>query len=1266
MEKRLRSSLQTSAEEFLSSATKLGFKSAKPSLKTLIQNLAPSSHLSSSLPFSLRHSISQSITRFKQLSQPTNANPTVSPKSPPTKRLRRSSRNVKNTDDSGIKDREAKIVYDKQCVIQSLQIYAYMALLCVSHPTKAFSPSDLLPAVQELHDNLILFESESVLLSEIASLCEEWWKEQLPGRETLISQFLPFLLSRSLTLKKKVDVHRVYVLREAFTLFDFEDESIEDLKLLLVRCLITPLYLKTEDGRRFLGFMFGLNGQLVKEALAMIRSQIHFERKSMLEAYADIVFRAWKVAEGVSRDEIENGFLQGLVEGAIYASSASFAASIRRVLGGFVNQRTTDGVERLLFRLAEPVIFRSLQVANSNVRQNALHLLLDLFPLEDPDSIKEVKDTLLDKQFFLLERLLVDECPDVRVIAVEGFCRILHLFWEIIPSSTITKVITKIFDDMTHDTCNEVRVSTLNGITYMLGNPQTHEILKVLLPRLGHLILDSALTVRSALVDLLFILRDIRSFQFHKVVRLDLLLSTLANDQPLIAQKITKLLLPSYFPLKVTLEEACNRCVALIKRSPMAGAKFCEFALSEGASLQSLMELVKVFISLALSPGMLDAKQIDGLLVAAAYLCKNLADEASYKAALKALLSGEKLKSLFGAAATKRAQSSVCDIVSIIYPDDVGCLLEECLALVTNCSGFSENAERQAEVRSAHRMMLSCNWFDDMFEALTKLLQKTAYGCHIKFGTEIPKHNVPSVKRMKLKSSVKISAKPKRVNGKKSSNTTTSIFEEDYLISVEIAWQIKDMLISEDTRKAMLGSPILEVALCALKVISEVSIVQCMHCDYMDTSPVLAYTALTLHMSLQNVGINLTNNRRSKENACLDSAGSSLELPLLDQTMDHLLKCTNKLFVAGDSGNCSEVPSVSKQDTNKTSRRCGQKHKESQEDASNPSDGGSICTKQKRISNVVKMPTAVLKFVVDATMVGLLTQSQKRCLKFTLGYVEFIISNLRGHSCNQPLVEEDLKDAFLCLKSSITYAAKLLNLVLISSSKDSPPPPEVYSLANDLLDLIISIELYLGSGYAARLVAAMQPWLPDLVLALGSNHILRQTREERTCTAAFDHSKFPSPLWSSILAKIELHEINKAGSDEEGDGVPEPLEFSAFNKLVKMMVVLLRENTNVLDAVGVTFLTGSIVGLEKMDFELVFGLLHFVCVKLVGNELGRWGELSLMLASLHDIYPRIEKEAEEISNGEDQRQKLENIRALLEPVWMYYIYGTGSDPMTEE
>lgn len=232
----------------------------------------------------------------------------------------------------------------------------------ISHPKKPFLASDVFPSIQLLHDNLVLYEMDPALLLLVASLCEEWWKEKLLGREKLIPQSLPFLLSKSLSNGKKADVHRIYALREAFTLFDYVDESIEDVRLLLIRCVIAPVYLKTDEGRKFIAFMMGLNDQLSKEAFALIKSQIPFGRKSVLEAYADILFRLWKGLEGRLRDEIEDGFVQGLIDAAIHASTKPLAASIRRVLGGFIEQRATEGVEKLLFRLSEPLLFRSLQV----------------------------------------------------------------------------------------------------------------------------------------------------------------------------------------------------------------------------------------------------------------------------------------------------------------------------------------------------------------------------------------------------------------------------------------------------------------------------------------------------------------------------------------------------------------------------------------------------------------------------------------------------------------------------------------------------------------------------------------------------------------------------------------------------------------------------------------------------------------------------------------------------------------------------------------
>ncbi|XP_076950940.1 uncharacterized protein LOC143624079 [Bidens hawaiensis] len=1197
MEKRLRSSLKSSADEFLSSAAKLGFRSVKPSLKTLIHSLKRSSDVVSSLPISLHRSVTDSITLYKDLSGSTS--PPSSPAanshlSPPTKRVRRSARRPEtNKDDengavSGT-DRHNKLGKLKNDVVEKLQMYVYVILMCVTHPESVFSASDLLPSVQDLHDNLVVFELESNLLSDIACLCEEWWKREFVGRDTLISQSIPFLLSKSLTLKKKVDVHRVYAFREAFTLFDFEDESIEDLKLLLIRCLISPLFLKTDEGRRFLAYLFGLSRQLVKESLAMIRSQIPFGRKSMLEAYADIVFRAWKSAEGESRDEIEHEFLQQLVDGSIHASSGSFAASIRRILGGFISQRTTDGVEKLIFNLAEPVIFRSLQAANSDVRQNALHLLIDVFPLEDPDATREAKDTLLHKQFFLIEKLLVDDCPDIRAVAVEGCCRILYMFWETIPSSVITKLITKILDDMAHDTCNNVRLSTVNGIIYLLGNPLSHEILKVVLPRLGHLILDPTLSIRTAVVDLLLVIKGIQNFQFHKVVQLDVLLSTLANDQPLVSQKITKLLLPSYFPTSITPEEACNRCVTLIKRSPLAGARFCEFCLSEGASPQSLSLLFKILINLVLSPANTSSDQIDGILMAAANICSNLATETKYRSTLKDELTSKKLMSLFAAAKSGQAQASVCNIVSNVHPDAAGVLRQECIKLVSKCVGLSDDKEKQAQVRLVHKMMMTCGWIDYMLEEFSKLLQKTANGCVEKCDTERTRDDMSSGKKRKVKHGVKVSVKSNRTSGKKTS------FNDDYTVSVSIAWQLKDLLKHSDTCKAVMGLKSLESAVNALKVISEFNIMECMQCDYINNSHVVAYTSLSHRMSVKNH-----------------------DLKSLEKTITHLANCIEKVYAA--SASRSKVTPFS-------------------------------------ITNMVKLSTSILNFIIDSSTPNRTRECEQRCLSFTRKYVGFIIFNLRQHSHGLlEFKEEDLKETFLCLKSSFTYAAKLLNLVLTSSSESSPPSHEAHNLANDLFDLIISVEEHLGCKYGSLVFSAAKLWLPDLILALGSLQIQKSSPSLlSSSSSAFGKTRFGFPSWLSILAKIEIFDLQESDSDDMDDKITLSSKFSTFRKVVEMMVELLRGSQSVLDAIGAFLLSGSLVGLKKKDYELLCGVLSFVCVKLVKHENGEWVDLKLMLESVRELYPLMEAAVFELESGHEKKM-LESARSLVEPVWRCYIH----------
>lgn len=60
-----------------------------------------------------------------------------------------------------------------------------------------------------------------------------------------------------------------------------QDVSIGDLKRMLIMAAISPSYLRVGEGRRFLSFLFGLDEQLVKELIVIVRAQIPFGRRCL-------------------------------------------------------------------------------------------------------------------------------------------------------------------------------------------------------------------------------------------------------------------------------------------------------------------------------------------------------------------------------------------------------------------------------------------------------------------------------------------------------------------------------------------------------------------------------------------------------------------------------------------------------------------------------------------------------------------------------------------------------------------------------------------------------------------------------------------------------------------------------------------------------------------------------------------------------------------------------------------------------------------------
>ena len=260
-------------------------------------------------------------------------------------------------------------------------------------------PEAAMAVLAAVHNHLFEFSGQETeeLVEETVTACEMSIIQARPGHELVATLTLPFLALNSLQPSaSEGDIKRLWAVRKAFYLLDFDDESIDSLKELLLRCFISPLHLKTREGRRFLSFVLQLNVGLTKDVHHTIRNQFP-ATKALLDIYGQVYFRAWSDAETIGeagvlgtvpRSTLESICIEDLLHRGIHAASSSTFEGCRSILDVFVAHKKETDVEEALYRLYSPILWRSLEAPNPIVRKNAAVLLFDVFPLRDPSATR--------------------------------------------------------------------------------------------------------------------------------------------------------------------------------------------------------------------------------------------------------------------------------------------------------------------------------------------------------------------------------------------------------------------------------------------------------------------------------------------------------------------------------------------------------------------------------------------------------------------------------------------------------------------------------------------------------------------------------------------------------------------------------------------------------------------------------------------------------------------------------------------------------------
>ncbi|KAM8823717.1 condensin-2 complex subunit G2 [Spinachia spinachia] len=458
--------------------------------------------------------------------------------------------------------------------------------------------SGLLEIAHRLHMVLASLPfSEAPLQRHIHMLCEAWWKKGLKEKEKFGRTAFLISLQKSFTLKKlALEIQRVWSLHRVLLSFDYTSEENQQIIDLLLQCFHRPTYLRNDDGKRFLVFLFSWNVNFICVIHSTIKNQLPFYSKTMTTHIMEIYFRAWKKANGDFLEKIESSCIQDFMRNAIFLHRASpVHAKVRQIMSYFHSRQGCNKVDKMLCNLYKPILWKALSVPNFEVRANATLLFTEAFPVHDPEQKTQNIDEAIQKQLDTAMGLLDDPHPTVRSNATLGVCKMLARCWELLPATIIKDFLKKLVMELAADRSSaDVRCSVFKCLTIVLDNNLSHPVLEKLLPTLKYSLHDKSEKVRVAFLDMLIKIKAVRAAKFWDVCNMDHLLARLAIDSHPVSKRIVNLLFKSFFPVNESEREWCCRCITLLQMNPMAARKFYQLAHKHTAATNIIKMMLAI------------------------------------------------------------------------------------------------------------------------------------------------------------------------------------------------------------------------------------------------------------------------------------------------------------------------------------------------------------------------------------------------------------------------------------------------------------------------------------------------------------------------------------------------------------------------------------------------------------------------------------------------------------------------------------------------
>ncbi|GAW82605.1 hypothetical protein, conserved [Plasmodium gonderi] len=260
-----------------------------------------------------------------------------------------------------------------------------------------------------------------------------------------------------------------------------------------------PKFYENAEGKFFLSHVWSQNESIASHLFnKFVHNTVTLSHDSIIH-YSQIIYESWKNCSGKMKEIIEIQ-IEHLVNLALKCP-IKIAARFRSLLNIFHNNKGDKNINNLIFKIYEPVIWRSLMSPNWKLRFNATCIFQLIFPVVDP-CIKNINYlSSMEKAYQVLFELAEDGNACVLQAVAKCICYILNELWEMIVEDKRSALMEILINKFLKEKCyDNVKTEVVLGFCEMARNKKINKIFIKIFDRIKYLICDKCLRVRKNFV----------------------------------------------------------------------------------------------------------------------------------------------------------------------------------------------------------------------------------------------------------------------------------------------------------------------------------------------------------------------------------------------------------------------------------------------------------------------------------------------------------------------------------------------------------------------------------------------------------------------------------------------------------------------------------------------------------------------------------------------------------------------------------------------